>query len=129
MYGPLSYILLSCTTIRANISVLINLYLLFAHDHSTKIRGHSYYLTYFFLILNCANISHAMLMSVLSLYFIRYIHGHMTAEPKSADSTLLKNDFFCFVILKDYAKLRVNLHKHIYIRYRIGLLEPFKTLS
>ena len=72
MYGPLSYVLPLCTTIRPKIRFLINLFLLFAHDHSTKIRVYSYSLIYSFL--NCANISYAIFMSVLFLYFVRDIH-------------------------------------------------------
>ena len=55
--------------------VLIDLFLLFAHDHSTKFRGHSYSLIYSFL--NCGNILYAIFMPVLPLYFVRYIHGYM----------------------------------------------------
>ena len=57
-----------CTTIRPNVRVFINLIFLFAHDHSTKVRGHSYSFIHSFL--NCANISFA----VLPLYFFRYNH-------------------------------------------------------
>ena len=38
----LSFILSFCTTIRPKVSVLIKLFFLFVHDHSTKVRGHSY---------------------------------------------------------------------------------------
>ena len=72
MYGPLSHILPLCTSIRSKIKVLINLFILFVHDHSTKIRGHSYSLIY--SLLNCANISYAIFMAGLPLYFVRYIH-------------------------------------------------------
>ena len=36
------FILPLCTTIRPKIRVLINLIFLFVHDHSAKVRGHSY---------------------------------------------------------------------------------------
>ena len=68
IYGPLSFILSLCTTIWPKIRILINLFLLFVHDHSTKIRGHSYSLIYFFL--NCANILFAVFMAVRPLYFV-----------------------------------------------------------
>ena len=38
----ISFILSLCMTIRPKISVLINLFFLFVHDCSTKVRGHSY---------------------------------------------------------------------------------------
>ena len=72
MYGPLSYFLPLCTTIRPKVRVLINLFLLFEHDHLTKIWGHSYSLIHSFL--NCTNISYTIFMAVLPLYFVRYIH-------------------------------------------------------
>ena len=53
-----------------------SLILLSVHDHSTKVMGHSYSLIY--SLLNCGNISFAIFMAVLLLYFIRYIHGYMT---------------------------------------------------
>ena len=81
IYGPLSFILsfaiervrpkdmvlfhlffLLCTTIRPKIMVLIDLFLLSAHDHSTKSRGHSYTLIFYFF--NWANISYAIFMAV-----------------------------------------------------------------
>ena len=52
--------------------VLINLFLLFVHDYSTKIRIHFYSLIYSFL--NCANISYAIFMAALPLYFLCCIH-------------------------------------------------------
>ena len=66
IYDPLSFILSLRTTIRPKIRVFINL---FAHDHSTKARGHSYPFIYSFL--NCLNISFAIFMAVLPLYFVR----------------------------------------------------------
>ena len=104
---------LFCTTIRPKIRSLTDLYLLFAHDHSTKIydplsvfhlfflcaqpfdqtlgysliyffhlyttiqpklgRGHSNSLIYSFL--NCTNISFAIFMTVMPLYYVRSIPG------------------------------------------------------
>ena len=68
IYGPLSFIFFFCarpsdqelwssliyffyfqSTIRPKYMVFIHLFLLFTHDHSTKIRGHSYSLIYSFL--------------------------------------------------------------------------------
>ena len=72
MCGSLSYILLLCTTIRRKIRVLVNLFLLFLHDHSAKITGCSCSLVYSFL--SCTNISYAIFMAVLALYFVHYIH-------------------------------------------------------
>ena len=54
------------------IRVLIGLFLLFVHDHSTKIRGHSYSLFYSFL--NCVNVWDSMCMALLLLYFTRYMY-------------------------------------------------------
>ena len=46
--GVLFYLFfLLCTTIRPKIKVFINLFILFLHNHSTKIRGHSN--SFFFL--------------------------------------------------------------------------------
>ena len=70
MCDPLSYILPLCTIIRPKIRVLINLFVLFVHSHSTKIRGHSYSLIYSFL--NCVNISYAIFKAVLPLYSYQY---------------------------------------------------------
>ena len=50
-----------CTTIRPKVRVLINLIFLFVHDHSTKVRGHSYSLIYH--CPSCANISFAIFMA------------------------------------------------------------------
>ena len=79
MYGALSYILPLCTIIQPKIRVLINLFLLFVDDHSTKIRSHSYSLIYSFH--NCANIQHAIFMVVMPLDFVRYINGYMKSPP------------------------------------------------
>ena len=49
------------------------IFFFFVHDHSTKVRGHFYYLIYSFL--NCDNISFAKFMEVLPLYFARCIFG------------------------------------------------------
>ena len=62
-----------CTTIRPKIRVLTNSIFLFAHDHSTKVRGDSYSLIYSFI--NCANISFALFLAVLPLHFVRYIQS------------------------------------------------------
>ena len=69
----LSRIICFCTTIRPKIRFLINLFFSFVHDHSTKVRGHSYSLISFFL--NCANISFALFLAVLPLNFFRYIQA------------------------------------------------------
>ena len=66
------------TTIRPKIRVLINLIFFLVHNHLTKVRGHSYFLIYYFL--NCANIPFAIFKAVLSLYYIslysvRSMHG------------------------------------------------------
>ena len=53
------------TTIRPKIRVLINLIFLFAHNHSTKVRGHSYSLIYH--CPSCANISFAVFMADTAL--------------------------------------------------------------
>ena len=53
--------------------VLIELFLLFAHDYSTKTRGHSYSSIYIFL--SCASISFAIFKAVVRLYFVRSISG------------------------------------------------------
>ena len=60
------------TTIRRKIKALINLIFFLVHDHSTKVRGHSYFLIYYFF--NCANISFAILKAVVHLYFVCSIH-------------------------------------------------------
>ena len=65
--------ILSRMTIRLKIRVLINLFILFVHDHSTKVRGHSSFLTYSFI--HCADIFFAIFKAVISLYFVRSISG------------------------------------------------------
>ena len=60
---------LQCTTIRSKIRVLINLFSILVHDHSTKVRGHSYSLIYYFL--NSANISFAIFMADTALVIFR----------------------------------------------------------
>ena len=60
------------TTIRPKTRVLINFFL-FVHDHSTKVRGHSYSLIYSFF--NSGNISFGILKAVLPFYFVRSIRG------------------------------------------------------
>ena len=85
-------------TIRPKIRVLINLIFLFVHDHSTKVRSHSYFFIYSFLhwadisfcyILGITSliflslcfwqywlcISSAIFIAVLALCFLHYIHG------------------------------------------------------
>ena len=71
--STLIYFFYLCTTIRPKIRVLINLFISFLHDHSTKVRGHSYSLIYTFP--NCANISFALFLTVLPLHFVRYIQS------------------------------------------------------
>ena len=73
LYDPLSVILSLCTTIRPKIRVAIILFF-FIHDHSTKFRCYSYSLIYSFL--NCHNISFAIFMAVLPLYFFRSFSGN-----------------------------------------------------
>ena len=63
-----SFIYSLCTTIRPKIRILINLFFLFVHGHSTKVRGSLLLLIYSFL--NCSNI----LFAVLPLCFVRYNH-------------------------------------------------------
>ena len=58
-----------CTTIRSKIRVLINLYLILVHDHSTKVRGCSYSLIYDFL--SCPHISFAIFMADTALRIFR----------------------------------------------------------
>ena len=58
-----------CTTIRSKIRVLFNLFFILVHDHSTKVRGHSYSLIYYFL--NCPNISFAIFMVDIALIIFR----------------------------------------------------------
>ena len=52
---------------------LICCFFLFIHNHSTKVRGHSYSFIYSFL--NCSNILFAIFMALLSLYFVCSISG------------------------------------------------------
>ena len=60
---------LQCTTVRSKIRVLINLFSILVHDHSTKVRGHSYSLIYYFL--NSANISFAIFMADTAFIIFR----------------------------------------------------------
>ena len=72
IYGCLSFILSLVDDHMTKIRVLINLFISFVHDYLTKIRVHSYPLIYSFL--NCANISYAIFMAALPLYFLCCIH-------------------------------------------------------
>ena len=55
--------------------------------------------------------------------------GAFLANLQSGACNLTKNDFLQ-VILKDFAKLWANSHKHLlYIRYLNGPLQLFKTLA
>ena len=92
IYGHLSF---NLSFVHDHLTLIY--FFLFGHDHSTKVRGHSYSLINYFL--NCANISFAVVplyfvryipypyisytifMEVLLLYFVRYIHGHMKSFP------------------------------------------------
>ena len=57
--------------LRPKIRVLINLFFLFVHDHSTKVRGHSYSLIYSFLIVSIFRLHYCLYISST----IFYIHG------------------------------------------------------
>ena len=72
IFYSFSFILSFYTSIQPKLKVLIDLFLLFAHNHSTKFRGHSYSLIFSFL--NYANISFAIIIVALPLYFVNYIH-------------------------------------------------------
>ena len=54
------------------IRVLIYIFISFVHDHSAKIRGHSYSLIY--LLINCVNVSYTTFIAVL-IYSVHFIHG------------------------------------------------------
>ena len=72
LVSSLIYFFYLYTTIRPKLRVLVNLIFFLVHDeHSTKVRGYSYFLIYYFL--NCANISFAIFKAVLPLYFVRSI--------------------------------------------------------
>ena len=65
-------------TLPSKIRVLINLIISLVHDHSTKVRGHSYSLTYH--CLSCANIWFAIFMEDTALIIfrvVRYVHGYI----------------------------------------------------
>ena len=61
-----------CRTIRPKLGYSLFFFLLFVHDHSTKIRGYSSFL---YSWQYCPNISSALFMAVLLLYFVCYVHG------------------------------------------------------
>ena len=70
----LSFILSLRTTIRSKISVLINLFFLFVHDHSTKVLILKFIIFLTELIFcwqYCPYISSA---TIIPLYFVYYIH-------------------------------------------------------
>ena len=62
---------LQCTTIQSKIGVLINLFFVLVHDHSTRVRGHSYSLICYFL--NCSNISFAIFMADTTIIIFRVL--------------------------------------------------------
>ena len=53
------------------IRVFIYIFISFVHDHSAKIKGHSYSLIY--LLINCVNVSYTTFMAVL-IYSVHCIH-------------------------------------------------------
>ena len=80
IYGVLFYLsFLLCTTIRPKIKVLFDLFLLFLHDHLTKIRGHSNSLFFFLIVPRFCSL--ALFMAILLLYFVGYIYGYMKPFP------------------------------------------------
>ena len=87
IYGPLPFII---TFVHDHwikkIRVFIYIFIIFLHDRSTKLRGHSYSLTYSYM--NCVYISNATYIALLIysytifkvellLYFVSYVHGYM----------------------------------------------------
>ena len=51
------------------------------------------------------------------------------ANVLAGTNNVTKTDFFASSF-KDFAKLRINLHKHLlYVRYSNDLLQLFKTLA
>ena len=95
----LSFVFSLCTTIRPKIRVIINLFILFVHDHSAKVRGHSYSLIDFSP--NCANIpfgifkavfsyiSFTLILAVLPLCFVRYLHSS-TSYPYTSYTLIME---------------------------------------
>ena len=74
LYSPLSFFSFFCARPfdQTLVSSLISLFL-FVHNHSTKVRGHSYSLIYSFF--HCPNISLAIFMALLPLYFVLSVSG------------------------------------------------------
>ena len=68
---PTFIFLLLCTTIRPKMKVLIDLFLLFAHDHSTKLYGPLSY-----ILLLCTTIRRKI--RVLINLFLLFTHDHST---------------------------------------------------
>ena len=64
----------SYLTIRPKIRIFINLSLLLMHAHFTQIKNNSYSLIY--SLLKDVNISYAIFIVLMPLYFVRYIHGY-----------------------------------------------------
>ena len=77
----LSFVHSLCTTIRPKKRVLINLSILFVHDHSTKL---GVTLTLLFIILlDVALFRLLYSWQILPLHFIRYVHNSTTYKFRS----------------------------------------------
>ena len=64
----------SYLTVRPKIRIFINLSFLLVHAHFTQIKNNSYSLIY--SLLKDVNISYAIFIVLMPLYFVRYIHGY-----------------------------------------------------
>ena len=92
------------------------------HDHSTKDRGYSYSLIYFFL--NCANISFAIFMAVLPLYFVRSISGSTTLKFRKLYSWKCCSYIsYGVFIIHDYMKSSPVLDKLVYRKWQFVILQ------
>ena len=99
--SSLIYSLSSGESFDQNLEFSLMYFYLFAYDYSTNIRSHSYSLIYYFL--NCANISYAVFMAVLPLYFVRCIHGRTALIFHTLQSQLYEVEAsnFCIKIAFD----------------------------
>ena len=77
IYDRLSFIFSLCTTIRSKISVL-NIFFFYLYTTIRLKLGRSHYYSLIYSFLNRANISFAMFMALLPLYFVSSISGSIS---------------------------------------------------
>ena len=109
---------LLCTTIRPKISVLIDLFVLFAHDHSTKI-----YSPLSFILSFCTTIR-PRIRALINLFFL-FVHDHST-NVRSYSYSVIYYFLNCASILFAMFMAVLPLYFVYYVHWSAALI--FHTL-